>query len=166
MHNRRTIGGTARPLPQERRDDAAVRRMEGELSDERREVMALRNGGEIEIGMGQAYLGILQGLQSKEPGKFQSLVDHARGAELPKDARAWLSSALVLRPDGTLLPGLLDVLRSAYRETPEGSVLVNPFRIDTPVQRETLQRAEAKTDSWIVREILRRNDDMSGPSPD
>ncbi len=123
----------------------------------RRTTLPLRSGAEVEAGLGQAYLGILEGLLNGDRPLFDALVEVAqgRGGEVGADAVAGLKRALALRPDGTPLPGLTDVLLSAYQSTAEGPVLVNPFKLTDPEQARKLEGLDDASHEWLLRQVRR-----------
>lgn len=136
------------------------------LSEERREQWPLKNGADIEIGIGQAYLRTLEGMLTNQPELFDScrMIAQGQGENVPEAHRRSLRKSLVLRPDGTLLPGFADILLSAYQETPEGPVLANPFRLDSQEQADRMSRLETKSFGWLLRR-LQDHSPQSGRQP-
>jgi hypothetical protein len=129
-----------------RRDDGAELPREGELTQEEgRAALPLKNGSS---------------LLEQAPEHFQALlaIAYGRHAEAPSQSVEILKDALLLRPDGTLVPDLGNVLHSAYHQTAEGPVLINPFRLDDPEQVQMLEEMEQNALQKLLRRIRRENE--------
>ena len=135
-----------------------------EGKDER--VLRLKNGAQIEADWGNANYFALQGLLEQEPEAFHSLLEVARGGlrAIPEGHLSVLRNALLLRPDGTVTPGTRDVLLSAYRETPDGPALVNPFQFTSEEEVRREEQAE-KNELDRVRRWLREGDKPGSGGP-
>jgi len=99
-----------------------------------RQKIRLTTGAEMELRDARANLRILRGIQNSAPDLFTSLVSIVKPKGLTKppgevspQAIDALKAAIVMRPDGSLLPGLAEVLDAAYKETREGVVLADPI---------------------------------------
>lgn len=107
-------------------------------------MIRLRNGGQISASEGTAAFSTLTGLLERAPDRLAAMAAIALGR--PGDAApehvAALTKGLMLRPDGSIPDYLRVVLLAAYQETPEGPVLVNPFRPENEVQVRRLERLD------------------------
>jgi hypothetical protein len=140
---------------------------EGWLQEERRKILPLKNGGQIEAAFGLAGWRSLEHLLEQSPQNFRALLAIAEGRPGDADAQsiAHLSDSLFLRPDGSLEPGMRDVLLSSHTVTSEGSVLVNPFRLDTSDQAHTLEQIDDTGYQWLRREIRRTDESNKDRKP-
>ncbi len=132
--------------------------LEGEGS---RRVVPLKHGEPVEAGLGLAYYNSLRALFENEPELFESLLaiaqDRIRDAAPAHIAR--LRQALFLRHgDGTLDPMMRDVLLSACQVTPEGPVLVSPFRPESPDDVRAVEEADRRALDRL-RRLSRPDDD-------
>lgn len=138
-------------------------RLEDEVEDK---LFPLKNGGQIGGNHGQGVLENLRDLLEDDPQLFQALLAIVQGR--PQDATpeavSQLRSDLFLRADnGAIRPDIRDVLLSAYNETAEGPVLVNPFVLTSSEQPVELERMNKEANDRLLREIFRKGNDK-GPS--
>jgi hypothetical protein len=137
-------------------------RVEGAIQDEEtclpkgnKKTLKLKNGAEIEVGWGMAFWRSLEDLLDAHPDHFATLLTLAcdpAAAVSPKSV-AFLRRCLYLHPDGTIIPDERAVLLSAYQETAEGPVLVNPFVLDGPDEAQKLERREARGYRRLIRRL-------------
>jgi hypothetical protein len=135
---------------------------EERLSKEQRTVLSLKNGGQIEAGLGLAAYDQVTFLFQKNPNLFTALLSIARGnldAGTAEEKES-LRNGFFLRQDFSIVDSVHDVLLSAYQETPDGPTLVNPFQLETPDHARLLERLERAA---LIR-ILRLRDDNPGTS--
>lgn len=158
------------PVPKwfTRPDEVPAQPREGLLRADRNELLPLKNGGHVEASLGQALLRMLEGLLERHPDDFHALlaIIEGRTEEAPSARVEALKEAMLLRPDGSVIPGLRDVLLSAYQQTQEGPVLVNPFQLESNDQARALEQAEEEGYLRLAREIRKRkgrNDEGQTP---
>ena len=131
--------------------------------DESEALLRLKNGARVEARLGRANYRSLCTLLEREPELFRSLhaIADARVAEVSEQHVIRLKDIFYLRPDGTISPDVRDVLLAAYRETPDGPALVNPFQFISA--EEVRQEEQAEGDSWKrLRKWLREDEDNPG----
>jgi len=130
------------------------------LQDGGQEELVLKNGGRIEASLGQALLRALEGLLEQAPHHFRALhaIAEGRSSEAPPESVSALKDAHFLRPDGTAIPGLADVVVSAYQQTRDGPVLINPFQLETLDQVRALERMEQEGRLRLAHEIRKRTE--------
>lgn len=114
---------------------------------------------------GTAVWEVLEELQRDRPELFAALVSVVWGsaADVPPEHLGALRVDFFLRPDDTPVAHYRDVLLSSYRETAEGAVLVNPFRLDSGDQARRFRAAEAGRLSRL-RDLL-GGEDAGGGGP-
>jgi hypothetical protein len=124
--------------------------------------LRLKNGARVDATLGRGGYLALRGLLAREPELFRSLLAVARSepVAIPERHDARLRAARFLRPDGTIVPSIRDVLLSAYRETPDGPALVNPFQFAS--EEEVREEERADDAAWDRLRRGLRNDDNPG----
>lgn len=136
--------------------ESAITLKEERVSDDpRRRHYELKNGSRIEARWGGFHFERLVNLLQHEPGHFQGLLALARETprEVAPDTLRYLTEAGGFLREGVIEQGVKDVLLSSYRETVEGVVLVNPFRLADQTQADELQRQEDDNLRWLLREL-------------
>jgi hypothetical protein len=135
---------------------------EGVLTDENEEMVTLKNGTRFDAGLTRAAYQTLDAFLEREPELFGSLLALARDQQdaVPADHITRLRAALLVRPDGTLVPVVREVLLSAYRDTPDGPALVHPVRFASAEEVAREERAEEASWNWLNRWL--REDDTPG----
>jgi hypothetical protein len=123
--------------------------------------VSLKNGSEIDAGWGITFWRALQSLLDQHPEHLQALLAIAKGRSEDAPARsvAFLRHGGLLLRDRTVNPDAQAVLLSAYQETAEGPVLVNPFRLDSPEQAQALESRDAERSHRLLRWLKRREND-------
>jgi hypothetical protein len=143
-----------------------VQRTEEWLADEERKQYTLKNGQQIEGRRGCLALLDLKGLLEQSPQFFRALLAIVQGRleDASPEAVAYLKDCGYLRADtGAVRADIPDVLLSAYQETPEGPVLVNPFKFNSTDEAREVEQSEKTSIDWLIREL--RKDGGKGPSP-
>jgi len=159
--------GASNPLTEERlqEEEKKPRRKRPELplkkSGERREVRSTRSWEDV-----------VRRLSEKQPEHFQtlrSLVEgHSEGVSTDhvRDLTKWS----YLKQDGSVQPAIRDIIETAYRETPDGPCIVDPFDVKNPADAATLQRADeqraARHEKGLGRLILHLFDEDKGKGKD
>lgn len=139
---------------------------EGQLREELEKIVPLKNGGQITVKDGWAELDSLRILLDEHPQHFHTLLAIAQGREEGLDAAsvAYLRSHAYV--GGHLDQEVRDVLLSAYQETKEGPVLVNPFRLDDVGEASALEKVHEHDRVRFKREVWSRiRNDEQGRSP-
>ena len=109
-------------------------------NDPLQQILRLKNGAEIGAEEGRMLLECLRMLDAE---RLQSLLDLARGGtidptllppsllslSLTREPYSFYADPVFFEAPGKIKPSIKDVLLSAYQETPEGPVLVNPFKV-------------------------------------
>ena len=134
--------------------------------DKRRAILSLKNGAQIEARDGKLYYGFLCSLLAEEPEVFRGLLAFAQDqnrAMLPGHRVRLMFLGGYLEPDGSIMPKVRDVLLSAYKETPDGPMLVNPFFLSRPEQARELERMETEGLDWLIRELRRKENTGKPP---
>lgn len=89
---------------------------------------------------------MLIGAHERNPSDVQALLALARGDEqaVSSEARHALRQRYLnwFTSDGSFAPLVSDVLLSAFRTTPDGSMLVNPFQLSHQADVDSFNRAE------------------------
>jgi hypothetical protein len=137
--------------------------------------LPLKKSGEpwtIKIAEGWAMT--LRNLLERKPAHFHALVSLIEGhpEEVTNRQLRDLRSLGYLAPDRTPLPGAKAIIEAAYRQTPDGPVIVDPLDVKSAEDAKTYKRAEKqfeKLAEQAPRRILRRLMDMDkeddkGPS--
>lgn len=117
---------------------------EEEKSEPRRPELPLKRSGERrELSSTRMREDYVRSLLEQQPAHFRALVSLVKGDEegVTEQRIEDLKSWYYLEGDGTVKPGIRDIIESAYRETPDGPCIVNPFDVTNPADAATLQRA-------------------------
>jgi len=115
----------------------------------------LKNGYQVELRRGMADYQSLGLLFEKDSSLFQALLTIAQGRphDVSTENTAALRNGLYLLPDFSMREDLRNVLLSAYQETPDGCVLVNPFRLESTDQAGALEHMEKAALERLLRLI-------------
>ena len=70
-----------------------------------------------------------------------------------------------LKQDGRLDADMQNVLLSAYQETTEGPVIVNPFQLTSPQDAAELSRSESKGIDRLLRRLRQQGGDEKDRPP-
>lgn len=132
---------------------------------EERPKLRLKNGIEVDARRAYVKWKSLEAVHSQHPDDFSLLLALARdnlSAVLP-EARASLKNEYRNSFDnaGELDPETRNILLSAFRETPDGSMLVNPFQLTIQAEIDMFDRVERK----YVRAYRRLSDRGDDPPP-
>lgn len=128
--------------------------------------LQLKNGAQVEATVGVVYFKGLSNLLDQVPEHFRTLLALARGQTEGMTAEhiKALQRDGFLKRDGLLDADMHNVLLSAYHETAEGSVLVNPFRFASPEQPAELERREKDGLDRLIRRLRKqKGDDKDRP---
>lgn len=107
--------------------------------------LTLKNGTSISAAAGDTNYDLLSKLLEKEPALFQTMLAIARNpkAEVPiKDVRFLAHAGFLTNRTRTMNEDMRNVILSSYTETPEGPVLLNPFKLETEEEASYLQEIE------------------------
>jgi hypothetical protein len=138
---------------------------EEHLAEGPEDQFTLKSGGKTSAIGGHFAVLHLQALLDQSPDDFRALLAIARGQ--PQDAAPEcverLKRGLLLHPrTGEIYPSdLRDILLSAYQETPDGPVLVNPFRLNDAAEAQEVERKQKEGVNWLLREVFK--DRRGGP---
>jgi len=128
--------------------------------------LRLKNGAEVDARSAYIKWRMLEALHESKPHETHALLALTEGREAALSpeifARLKQRHANWFHPDGTLVEMVRNVLSSAFRETPEGAVLVNPFQLATDTDRNTLLEIQRQDDRFLRRFL--RGDDPPGNS--
>lgn len=144
--------------------DRVEERLEG---DSEGLVISLKNGSRIGSNRGRTLLRHLERLLDSSPENFRALLGVARDETqlLSAEVEERLVRGGYLRADrATIHPDLRNVLLSAYRETPDGPLLVSPFQFENQEQVDELERQDGEFWRRMIRELRSGND--RDPPPD
>ncbi len=126
-----------------------------------RKVLPLKNGGATEIAVGLVTADILRDLLEKQPEHFEVLLALARGQnqDLPVRSLAYLRRDEFLMKGAVIKPLYRDILLSSYQQTPDGPVIVNPFRLDDEADARAVQsvadsRGRPDRIKWLFDQIF------------
>lgn len=142
---------------------AAVR--EDLLTDRDNQLVQFKNGGQIESQWGRAWLGICRRLLEQEPRHFAALLALAQGrsGDVPPESMAFFKQVGGFLQGDDINPKVRGVLLSAYQETAEGPVLVNPFRFESEEQarefEQEWERIENRNLDRLIRHLRKDEDD-------
>lgn len=135
--------------------------------EEERPKLRLKNGSEVDARAAYVDWKLLQATQQKQPAEFAALLALARSEQmaLTEEAREELRrrNHFAFDSDGNLDQVAGAIILSAYRETPDGPMLVNPFQLSTEAERELFDETERKVDNVFLR-FLRRGRESGGGS--
>lgn len=128
------------------------------------ERVQLKNGTEIDARWGLAELTQLKYFFDQDTDVFDALLAVAQGrpGEVPAAGLDYLREASFLDDHDVLNEATRNVLLSAYRATPEGAVLVNPFRLH---DRNEAIGLENMLDEKQLRRLRKMYRDGPGPGP-
>ncbi len=102
-----------------------------------------RSGERRELGTTRFWEDYVRRLLEQHPAHFRALVSLVKGntedvtEQRTEDLKEWL----FLEVDRTVKPGARDIIETAYRETPDGPTIVDPFDVRNTADAATLQRA-------------------------
>jgi hypothetical protein len=124
----------------------------------------LKNGDQVDADWTVILYESLVAMQDVRPRRFQSLLALAQGraGDVVADDLEYFKEAGFITPAGALSSDVQSVLVSAYQETPEGAVLINPVRLETQADRAAVERIE-QTLNQRARDFLNERD-AEGPS--
>lgn len=132
----------------------------GTLTQEKdkRPKLTLKDGYEVDA---RSALVLLESLRAKlevHPDQFRSLLALAEGRHEDTDPAhlKHLQDQGYLESAGSIRPEVRSILLSAYTASPEGVVLVNPFRLQNEGEKQVAERADEQIDQVI-------RDWLSGP---
>lgn len=102
----------------------------------------LKNGAEMPLARAVSQVNSLRSTLEHDPQgeaviRALFLVASGKNHEVSEEIKQNLRDGLELRPDGTLHPDLEAVILSSYRETPEGTTLVDPFPVESEKKANT-----------------------------
>jgi hypothetical protein len=147
----RCKGESTEPAPAMNAQRRAARmeaRMEdgqkGELEIGPDYTMTLKNGERIDIKDGYAAWNNLNYVLQKQPALFAAVWAKAQGEKISPAMQRALRRALLTLKSGELRNGILNVVLSAYQKTPDGPVIVNPFKLETEADRQAFDDCERR----------------------
>lgn len=123
--------------------------------DQETPMLRLKNGTEVDARAAYVIWRMLEALQEKKPQECQSFAHLWCGTK--PDLSATTLQALGNRhrywfaDDGTLSPMVREVLLNAYRDTPEGVVIVSPFQLANESERQVLLDIQTQDDLLLRR---------------
>jgi hypothetical protein len=124
----------------------------------------LKNGDQVDADWTVILYESFVDMMDNCPRRFQSLLALAQGrpGDVVADDLEYFKEAGFVTPAGVLSSDVQSVLLSAYQETPEGPVLVNPVRLETPADRAAVEHAQQLLNRRALDFLRERDDD--GPS--
>jgi hypothetical protein len=123
----------------------------------------LKNGAMADLMLAKATWQTLMSVSDTHPALVVAVLELAQGKQQPPDMLRELRKALLTQPNGELRDVVRDVVLSAYQETTEGAVLVNPFLLDSEADRKAFEECEQRSKrNWL--RILRPDDPREGRS--
>lgn len=143
--------------------------MEGNLPEEYeqgRPKLRLKNGSEVDARIAYVTWRMLEAVETRRPTRLKALVAIARGQEnsVASEMRNRLREEyLNWFKDGQMEPIVRDVIQSAIRDTPDGSLLVEPFQLTNQAELETLKKIQRQDDE-VLKQLFRRNGGSHGNS--
>jgi hypothetical protein len=117
------------------------------LRDEKnRPKLRLKNGNEVDAQSAYVEWRMLTAHQANSSQDLQALIAIARNEAIPADLHDKLRKEDLTWFDdnGNLSPLVRDVLLSAVRDSPDGTVLVNPFDLTKEADARLLYRIEQR----------------------
>jgi hypothetical protein len=102
----------------------------------------LKNGATVDMAFGYEAWETLNDLLAKRPDLIAAAQAKLRGEEVSQSMRRQLRRVWLTGRDGELLPYIRDVLMSGYKETNDGPVIANPFKLDTEADRRAFEAME------------------------
>lgn len=131
------------------------------LDEDGKTVLPLKNGRQIDVRLGLATYRTLCRFFEKDPELFNALRALAEGRDdlVSRYQRVALRRALLLRSDLTIRDAVRDVLLSSYQE-PDGPVLTNPFKLDSPEQARRLEQMEQAGLDKLLRRLWSDEDQL------
>jgi hypothetical protein len=141
--------------------------MEETLSeDEEGPLLRLKTGEEVNARPAYIIWTMFLVAQSKEPEELKLMVALARGIDLEIapaiHSEAIYRNPLLFGPDRKMTAVARQVMLSAFRETPDGDVLVNPFQLATEKENDIFNDVETQAVERIRR--LGRREGPERPS--
>ena len=131
------------------------------MRDEKRAVLRLKNGAEVDARLAYVRWRILESIQRRHPEEMKLLMalaglDMPKASELPKpstEARNYLRRVYEdwFEPNGELKHVISNVIRSSVRVTSEGMLLTNPFHLSNPDELQVFLDIQYRDDHILQR---------------
>jgi hypothetical protein len=132
-------------------------------SPDRPKLRLKQTGNEVDAKIAYVDWQMLEAMETRTPERLEALTAIACGddASVGPVMRELLRKEYLLwfNREGEMEPILREVIRSAMRKTPEGSVLVFPFDIKTEVDKDVFVQVQRQDDDIIVRRKPRDDSD-------
>ncbi len=122
------------------------------------QMLTLKNGELAPVRRAIVLVGFLSDLLESEPQKFQTLLDLARvgntsllpdKSKVTQEAVRYFERHAYCDNDGNIDPVVRNVVLSAYQATPEGPVLIQPFRLANAEEKAIAERMEMQLVNWL-----------------
>jgi hypothetical protein len=143
-----------------------ARRDGRQVTGQHDKMVLLKKGGEIEYKEGCFCYDFLTLLLDRHPQHFSGLLalDQGRIQDILPESIAYFSTGrgrgIYTTAEGAIKPTMSAVLRSAYQETRDGRVLVNPFLLESEAQAQELEQVREQHDKASLDRLLRYLRDM------
>jgi hypothetical protein len=140
--------------------------MEDALEGKAGKLFTLKNGKQMEAGLAMAAWQTLQNFQLQHPDLFQVLLSIAqeRPDGAAPEAVTRIKTTTYFMTGDAVRPDIRDVLLSAYQETSEGAVLVNPIQFANADEAREIEQLEKQGVSRMLRELNMRGEKDPGSS--
>jgi hypothetical protein len=130
--------------------------------------LPLKNGaGQMDVSWARIFQESLRHLLERHPEHFHALraLSEGRNEEVSKEHLRDLKRWDFVLKDGSPNPTFKAVMSAAYRETPDGSAIVDPVEVKTPENAAALQQFDTRAEKQYaksLKRLLRRflEDDM------
>lgn len=130
--------------------------------------LRLKNGADVDARPAYVRWQLLHGIESRHPAHVRAFWELARGEDLaiPHDMLHEVRKRYAnwFEQSGNLNSLVRDVILSAYRETPDGPMLVNPFQLATQAETDLFAQIEREDDDFLRRLLRRRDEEPPGHS--
>lgn len=147
----------------------AIKSTEGRLpAPDESPKLRLKNGSDVDARRAYVVWQMLGAVETRRPNDLRTLSELARGgeAEVPAETQSDLRERYRdwFTEDGILTSVVREVLLSASRDTVEGSVLVNPFKLLTQQDVDLFTRIQSQDDRFLGRLFGEGGENPSGHS--
>ena len=127
--------------------------------------ISLKNGSRHDLRIAQAIWEALAPLITTHPDLFAAALNLANGiAPSPAMSRELRREFMTLE-NGELRAIIRDVLLSSYQETADGPILISPFKVESPADRQAFEECEKRAARNTTRMVTNKDifrDDHQG----
>jgi hypothetical protein len=167
-----TQNGVAKPAIGNQDDDWSSKGCEEKMEEKQKSdyLVTLKSGTKLDARQVGTWLVFFHDFLERQEEKFQALHQLATGqlSFPPSQFIDAFRGLQLLNQDNTLKQEIIEIFKSSFRQTPDGSCFVDPFKPASEEEKNTLKKMEA--DNWRkiieLRRIIRPYSDDDSISRD